>query len=82
MKQTSIIAIPFLLTFLVLYWRLYNSSLLAITPSKQLTHYAPCKTEVRTTAYDKPSIPIPSLPDFAAYEKNRMTSHYAFILRV
>ena len=82
MKQTSIIAIPFLLAFLVLYWRLYNSSLLAITSSKQLTHYAPCKTEVRTTAYDKPSIPIPFLPDFAAYEKNRITSHFVLILRV
>ena len=82
MKQTSIIAIPFLLAFLVLYWRLYNSSLLAITSSKQLTHYAPCKTEVRTTAYDKPSIPIPSLPDFAAYEKNRITFHFVLILRV
>ena len=82
MKQTSIIAIPFLLAFLVLYWRLYNFSLLAITPSKQITHYSPCKTEVRTITCDKPSIPIPSLPDFAAYEKNRMTSHFVLILRV
>ena len=75
MKQTSIIAIPFLLAFLVLYWRLYDSSLLAITPSEQVTHYSPCKREMRTTEYDKPSIPIPSLPNFGAYEKNRMTSY-------
>ena len=82
MKQTSIIVIPFLLAFLVLYWRLYNSSLLAITSSKQVTHYAPCKMVVSTSAYDKPSIPIPSLPDFAAYEKNRMKYHFVLIHRV
>ena len=72
----------FLLGFLVFYWRLYSLFLLTITPSMEITHYSPCKTEVSTITYDKPSIPIPSLPNFAAYEKNRITFHFVLILRV
>lgn len=81
MKHSSIIAIPFLFAFLLLYWEVYYSALFVGNPSKEVLLCASCNAMTNAdTRRSDIAIPVLSLPSFAIREKNRKAFSYFSIV--